>query len=51
MTDQALEIDGVSFGYTRAVKALDQVSFVVPSGGSRLSSARTAPARPRSWRW
>ena len=32
MTDQALEIDGVSFGYTRAVKALDQVSFVVPSG-------------------
>ena len=32
MTDQSLEIDGVSFGYTRAVKALDQVSLVVPSG-------------------
>ena len=33
MADTALEIDGVSYGYTRAVKALDQVSFTVRCGG------------------
>ena len=32
MAEVALEVDGVSYGYTRAVKALDQVSFVVPRG-------------------
>ena len=32
MADVALEVDGVSYGYTRAVKALDKVSFVVPRG-------------------
>jgi ABC-2 type transport system ATP-binding protein len=29
----ALEIDGVSFGYTRTARALDQVSLAVPAGG------------------
>lgn len=33
MADVALEIDGVSYGYTRAVKALDQVGFTVAAGG------------------
>ena len=28
----ALEVEGVSYGYTRSVKALDQVSFAVPGG-------------------
>jgi ABC-2 type transport system ATP-binding protein len=34
MTNEAaaLEIEGVSYGYTRAVKALDKVSFEVPLG-------------------
>ena len=32
MAEVALGVDGVSYGYTRAVKALDQVSFVVPRG-------------------
>jgi len=30
---EALQVDGVSFGYTRAAKALDAVSFAVPAGG------------------
>lgn len=29
----ALEVSGVSFGYTRAARTLDQVSFAVPAGG------------------
>jgi ABC-2 type transport system ATP-binding protein len=33
MRGAALEIDGVSYGYTRAAKALDRVSFTVPTGG------------------
>jgi ABC-2 type transport system ATP-binding protein len=33
MGDVALAIEAVSYGYTRAVKALDQVSFTVPAGG------------------
>jgi ABC-2 type transport system ATP-binding protein len=32
MTDVALEVDGVSYGYVRGTKALDKVGFVVPSG-------------------
>lgn len=32
MADAALDVDGVSYGYTRAVKALDKVSFTVPHG-------------------
>ena len=32
MSDAALEVEGVSYGYTRAVKALDQVGFTVPRG-------------------
>ena len=32
MTEAALDVQGVSYGYTRAVKALDLVSFVVPAG-------------------
>ena len=32
MADAALEVDGVSYGYTRAVKALDRVTFTVPHG-------------------
>jgi ABC-2 type transport system ATP-binding protein len=32
MADAALDVDGVSYGYSRAVKALDQVSFAVPHG-------------------
>lgn len=32
MTETALEVQGVSYGYTRAVKALDLVSFTVPAG-------------------
>lgn len=31
--EEALQVEGVSFGYTRAVKALDMVSFTVPAGG------------------
>ncbi|MEK0084495.1 ABC transporter ATP-binding protein [Benzoatithermus flavus] len=33
MREQALEVSGVSFGYTRKVKALENVTFSVPSGG------------------
>ena len=32
MSEAALVVDGVSYGYTRAIKALDQVSFTVPPG-------------------
>jgi ABC-2 type transport system ATP-binding protein len=32
MSDAALEVEGVSYGYTRAVKALNQVGFTVPRG-------------------
>ncbi|MGE3292001.1 MAG: ABC transporter ATP-binding protein [Geminicoccaceae bacterium] len=32
MAEAALEVQGVSYGYTRAVKALDLVSFSVPAG-------------------
>jgi ABC-2 type transport system ATP-binding protein len=32
-SEAALEVRGVSFGYTRQVKALDDVSFTVPAGG------------------
>ena len=32
MSGAALEIEGVSYGYTRAVKALDNVTFTVPRG-------------------
>jgi ABC-2 type transport system ATP-binding protein len=33
MTGAALKIDQVSYGYTRAVRALDKVSFTVGAGG------------------
>ena len=32
MSDAALGVEAVTYGYTRAVKALDQVSFTVPAG-------------------
>jgi ABC-2 type transport system ATP-binding protein len=32
MRGAALEIDGVSYGYTRTAKALDEVTFAVPAG-------------------
>jgi ABC-2 type transport system ATP-binding protein len=32
MLDAALEVDGVSYGYTRSVKALDKVTFAVTGG-------------------
>ncbi len=32
MVDVALDVEGVSYGYTRGAKALDKVSFVVPYG-------------------
>ena len=32
MTAAALEVQGVSYGYTRSIKALDQVAFAVPRG-------------------
>lgn len=32
MSDAALEVSGVSYGYTRAVKALDKVGFTVQHG-------------------
>ena len=32
MTDAALEVAGVSYGYTRGVRALDKVGFAVPHG-------------------
>jgi ABC-2 type transport system ATP-binding protein len=33
MSGAALQIGGVSFGYTRSAKALDEVSLAVPAGG------------------
>lgn len=33
MSGQALEVSGVSFGYTRQARALEGVSFEVPAGG------------------
>jgi ABC-2 type transport system ATP-binding protein len=33
MGGEALEVGGVSFGYTRKARALDQVSLAVPAGG------------------
>ena len=65
MADTALEVVELSYGYTRAVKALDKVSFAVPPrrihGPTRPERCRQdhadgadhpavlRPGRPRSW--
>ena len=47
MERPALEVDGVSYAYTRAVAALDGVSFTVATGRFTALLGPTVRARPR----